>query len=110
MSDPVESVFKVFRSELLALAFLGAIIALSFWPAETIRKAAIKIGVGTTIAGASAPAVYSVVLWKWPDFPVEVAILGALYFWLGLLGMQIVPVVTAVLNRLRTTRMPGAEE
>lgn len=109
MSDPVESVFKVFRSELLALAFLGATIALSFWPEESVKRAAVKVGVGTAIAGASAPAVYSVVLWKWPDFPVEIAILGALYFWLGLLGMQIVPVVSAVLNRLRSTRMPGAE-
>jgi len=34
---------------------------------------------------------------------------GAVYFWMGLLGMQIVPVVSFLLSKLRDSKLPGGE-
>jgi hypothetical protein len=110
VEDPVKTVLDAFRSDLLALAFLGALMALSFWPPENRRQAAVKVTVGTVISGASAPGLYAVIVWKWPDFPVETAILGMLYFWIGLLGMQLVPLASSILNRLRAAKIPGVNE
>lgn len=110
MSDPIKEISEVFRSELLALAFLGALVALSFWAPADRRTAIINVLAGTIISGASAPGLYAVVLWKWPEFPAEVSILGALYFWLGLLGMKIVPIAASLIERLRGAKLPGVDK
>lgn len=109
MSDPLKELSDAFRSEFLALSFLGALIALSFWPVADRRKAAINVAVGTVISGASAPALLALIAWMWPTLPIGSPMIGAVYFWFGLLGMHIVPVVLAVLNRYKAAKPPGVE-
>lgn len=110
MPDPVKEIAEMFRAELLALAFLGALVALSFWAPADRRTAIINVMAGTIISGASAPGIYAIVLWKWPEFPAEISILGALYFWLGLLGMRLVPVAASLIDRLRGAKIPGVDK
>lgn len=109
MSDPLKELSDAFRSEFLALSFLGALIALSFWPVADRRRAAINVAVGTVISGASAPAILALISWFWPTLPISSPIVGAVYFWIGLLGMHIVPIVIAILNRYKTANPPGVE-
>ena len=109
MGDPLKTLSDAFRTEFLALSFLGALIALSFWPVADRRQAAINVAVGTVISGASTPALLAVVGWMWPTLPIESPIVGAAYFWFGLLGMHIVPVVAAILKRYRALKPPGVE-
>lgn len=109
MGEPLKELSEFIRAEFLALAFLGAIVALSFWPAADRRKAALNVFVGTVISGASSPATLAGIRWMWPDLPVESPIIGAVYFWFGLLGMQIVPVVAAIVQRFKSAKLPGVE-
>lgn len=109
MSEAIDAILRALKLELLAWAFLGALIALSFWEPANRTRAVINVVTGTVISAASAPAVYAIVLWHWPDFPVVVAVLGALYFWIGLLGMKIVPIISAVIERFRSAKPPGVE-
>ena len=109
MSDPLKELSDAFRSEFLALSFLGALIALSFWPAAGRRQAAINVVVGTIISGASAPALLAIIAWIWPTLPIGSPMIGAVYFWFGLLGMHLVPIISTILNRYKSLKPPGVE-
>lgn len=90
------------RPAFLALAFAGALVAESFWPASRKMKSATNIAVGTTVSAVSTPAVVALAGWFWPTLPSLESFMGAAYFWFGLLGMQIVPVVSGYLGKLKT--------
>lgn len=107
MDDPAKNIASLLRADLLALAFLGALVALSFWPPQDRKRAIINVAAGTSISAASAPAIYFALLWQWPSFPIETAILGALYFWIGLLGMKLVPLVLGLVDRLTKNKSEG---
>lgn len=106
MDDPAKELFSVLRADLLALAFLGAMVALSFWPAQDYKKAVANVIAGTLISAATAPAVYLAAIWAWPSFPVEAPILGALYFWMGLLGMKLVPLALSLAEKFAKKTEP----
>lgn len=110
MDDPAKSIIGIIRADLLAWAFLGSLVAMSFWAPQDRRRAIINLAAGTCISATSAPAIYFGILWKWPTFPVEVAILGALYFWVGLLGMKLVPLVFGLIERLLKNKPAGVSE
>lgn len=109
MDDPAKSIASLLRADLLALAFLGSLIALSFWPPQNRRQAIANVCAGTVISASSAPAIYFSILWEWPTFPVETAIMGALYFWIGLLGMKLVPIAFGLVERLTKSKTQEAE-
>lgn len=102
MDDP-KTLSSILRGEWLALAFMGALVALSFWPEQTRRKAAASVAAGTVISASTAPAAYYLVLWYWPTFPTEGPIAwaapAALFFWFGLLGMKLPPLVWSFVER-----------
>ena len=99
MDDPTKGLLSMMRADLLALAFLGALIALSFWPAQDRKKAVANVVAGTAISATTAPSVYFGIMHFFPEFPVETPILGALYFWMGLLGMKLVPIVLSLVEK-----------
>lgn len=100
-----KDLFSSVRLDLLALAFAGALTALSFWPTASLFRALLNLAIGTTISAVSVPALIEIMLWFWPTFPSSPSIYGIAYFWLGLLGMQLVPVVLVILNRLKNIRI-----
>lgn len=110
VDDAAKNIASLLRADLLALAFLGALVALSFWPPQDRRQAIIKVGAGTCISAASSPAIYYAILWEWPTFPVETAILGTLYFWVGLLGMKLVPLAFGIVERFTKSKASGSSE
>lgn len=104
MEDHFKQLVDSLKSGMFALAFVGALIAQSFWPSSSSKKAAISVLIGTVIAGVTAPAIVSMLMWKWPGFPE--AVKGAVHFWTGLMGMQMVPVVAFLLNKLKESKLP----
>ena len=104
MEEQFKQLAGSLKSDMVALAFVGALIAQSFWPSSSSRKAAVAVLIGTVMSGVTAPAIVSVLMWKWPGFPE--AVKGAVYFWTGLMGMQTVPVVAFLLNKLKESKLP----
>ena len=98
------------RLGFLALAFAGALTALSFWPANTFWRILANLAIGTTISAVSSPAIMEIVVWMWPTFPASDSVYGIVYFWLGLLGMQLVPSVLFILNRFKDIRITKVSE
>lgn len=98
----------IIRSEFLALAFAGSLIAQSFWPPTGRAKVAINIAIGTVISCASSPLIVALASWKFPTLPAEAIapLQAATYFWFGLLGMQAVPLAIKVIKKIT----PGAGE
>ena len=105
----MDELLKVVRPVFLALSFVGALIALSFWPAADRKKAAINVMIGTTISAVTVPAMLVIVRWLWPEFPDSPFLVGPIYFWMGLLGMHTVPLALILLNRLRDLKIPGVK-
>lgn len=103
MDEPAKTLASILKGEWLALAFLGALVALSFWPEQDRRKAVANVAAGTIISAATAPAAYYLILWAWPTFPADGpaawAVPAALFFWTGVLGMKLVPVALSVVER-----------
>jgi Na+/proline symporter len=108
MDDWMKGIMGVFKSELVALAFAGSLIAQSFWPSVSSRAALIAVSVGTVVSCATSPALVSFLEWKWPGFPHTIQ--GAIHFWAGLMGMQIVPIVSHFLNKLKDAKIPGVDQ
>lgn len=98
MAEPLKEIMETLESALknggVGIAFAGALAAESFWPASSILRAICNVIVGTAISCYTAPVLLVFVVGLWPDLKaVRAALDGALYFWLGLLGMQLVPAV-----------------
>lgn len=104
-----EHLREFLRAEFLALAFLGSLVALTFWPPTERTKAAINLVIGTVISVASSPAIIVGIAWMWPTLPAEFPVQGAVYFWIGVLGMKIVPVAAQWIERFKSAKIPGGE-
>jgi Na+/proline symporter len=87
----------------VGFAFMGALFALTFWPQNSRRVAFSHVIMGTVISVVSVPGMVAFFAWKFPGFPTEPAIIGAAHFWMGLLGMQVVPVAASILGRLKNS-------
>lgn len=101
ISDIVKEALGGVKPAFLAMAFAGAVAAESFWPSASIIRTVTNVVVGTAVSAASTPALLAVAAWKWPGLPDLTPVMGGLYFWVGLFGMQIVPLVSAYLNKLK---------
>lgn len=108
--DDLEALLKEImggiKPAFLALAFAGAVAAESFWPSTSIIRTIINVLIGTMVSAVSTPALLAVAAWKLPGLPDLSPFIGGLYFWVGLLGMQIVPIVSGYLNKLKPTATP----
>lgn len=101
MPDSLRELAEAVRSGLLGVAFAGALAAETFWPASNRWRAVTNVLTGTAISCYSAPLLVHLILAYWPSLMVAKGpISGALYFWLGLLGMQLVPAINALAQRL----------
>lgn len=94
----IEAILAKVKAEFLAAAFSGALVALQFWPPSSRKAAFTNVAVGTTISISSVPGFLHLAAWQWPTLPVDV-ITGAVYFWTGLLGMQIVPIMAGIVQK-----------
>jgi len=92
---------EFFQSELIALAISGSLVALSFWPAASKVQAAGRVFVGTSLSCVTTPFCIEILAWKLPDTPgaVVTTFKMVLFFWVGLLGVQIVPGLIALLKQ-----------
>jgi len=108
MEEQLKQLMESLKSDVIAFAFVGSLIAQSFWPSSESRKAAVSVLIGTVVASTTAPAIMSVLLWKWPGFPEAVRV--AVYFWTGLLSMHLVPLAAFLLNRLKGANLPGVDQ
>lgn len=106
----MDEVFRVVKPLFLALAFCGALIALSFWPPTTRAKLVANVFIGTMISATTVPAISVVIEYFFPSFPQSIFIVGPAYFWCGLLGMKLVPVAARLVDRLKSLKIPGVEE
>ena len=111
MADPIKEGFDFFRSEFLALAFMGSLLAMSFWPLSDRKKAAVKVMAGVVISCFSTPAIIWGVKFAVPDFPTEgLYWVGlACFFWVGFLSSHIARAMAEAVQRLPRTKLPGCE-
>ena len=108
MPESLRELAGAFRSGLLGVAFAGALAAETFWPANNRWRAVCNVLTGTAISCYTAPLFVHLIVTQWPSLQVANGpIAGALYFWLGLLGMQLVPGVHAL--ALRVMARKGGE-
>lgn len=111
MGEPIKEGIDFLRSEFLAVAFIGSIIALSFWPPSSRTKAAIKVAVAVCISCFTSPAVMYGIYLFYPALPVEASFaMGiALFFWVALLSSQLVRSSVEVLKRAPKIKLPGSD-
>ena len=101
MPDSLKELADALRSGLLGVAFAGALAAETFWPAKSRWHAVGNVLTGTAISCYTAPLLVHLIVSQWPGLMTASGpISGALYFWLGLLGMQLVPGVHALVLRV----------
>lgn len=112
MGEPIKEGIDFIRSEFLAVAFIGSIIALSFWPPSTRTKAVIKVVAAVCISCFTSPAAMYAMYLFWPALPVEAsfAIGLLLFFWIALLSSQLVKSSVEVLKRAPKAKLPWSEE
>ena len=108
MEEWLKGLSDMFRSELLALAFTGSLVAQSFWPSTSSRAAIVTVLTGTVVSSITAPAIVTFLEWRWPGFPHSLQ--GAIHFWAGLMGMHLVPIIAQLLNRLKDAKLPGVDQ
>lgn len=107
MAEPWKDIWEALENAVknggVGIAFAGALAAESFWPASTILREICNVIVGTAISCYTAPVLLVFVVGLWPDLKaVRGALEGAMFFWLGLLGMQLVPAVQLFIrNRIK---------
>lgn len=112
MGEPIKEGIDFIRSEFLAVAFIGSIIALSFWPPSTRTKAVIKVAVAVCISCFTSPAVIYGIYLFYPALPIEAsfAIGLALFFWIALLSTHLVRTSVEVLKRAPKAKLPWSEQ
>lgn len=111
MGEPIKEGIDFIRSEFLAVAFAGSIIALSFWPPSNRTKAIIKIATAVCISCCTSPAVMYGIYLFYPALPIEAsfAIGLALFFWIALLSSHVVKSSVEVLDRAPKAKLPWSE-
>lgn len=92
MPESLKELADAIRGGLIGIAFAGALAAESFWPAKSMWRTCGNVLTGTAISCYTAPLFAKLLVMQWPMLAdAQMPISGALYFWFGLLGMQIVP-------------------
>lgn len=111
MGEPIKEGIDFVRSEFLAVAFMGSIIALTFWPPSSRTKAAIKVIVAVCISCFTSPAMMYAIYYFYPAMPIQAsfAIGLALFFWVALLSSQLVRSSVEVLKRAPKIKLPGSD-
>ena len=112
MGEPIKEGIDFIRSEFLAVAFIGSIIALSFWPPSNRTKAIIKVVVAVCISCFTSPAAMYGIYLFYPALPVEAsfAIGLLLFFWIALLSTHLVKSSVEVLKRAPKVKLPWSEQ
>ena len=112
MGEPIKESIDFIRSEFLAAAFIGSIIALSFWPPSSRTKAIIKVVVAVCISCCTSPAVMYGLYLYFPDLPIgsNLAIGLALFFWIALLSTHLVKSSVEILKRAPRAKLPWSEQ
>lgn len=112
MGEPIKESIDFIRAEFLAVAFIGSIIALSFWPPSTRTKAVIKVVTAVCISCFTSPAAMYAMYLFWPALPVQAsfAIGLLLFFWIALLSTHLVRSSVEVLKRAPKAKLPWSEE
>lgn len=112
MGEPIKESIDFIRAEFLAVAFIGSIIALSFWPPSTRTKAVIKVVTAVCISCFTSPAAMYAMYLFWPALPVQAsfAIGLLLFFWIALLSTHLVKSSVEVLKRAPKAKLPWSEE
>lgn len=111
MAEPIKEGIDFIRSEFLAVAFIGSIIALSFWPPSTRTKAVIKVAVAVCISCFTSPAAMYGLYLFYPELPIEAsfAIGLLLFFWIALLSSHLVKSSVEVIKRAPKTKLPWSK-
>jgi len=110
VAEPIKEGLDFIRSEFLALAFMGSLFALSFWPQSTRKKAAFRVIVGAAISCTSTPiAIYALKSYA-PTIPDDGLYWAALacFFWAGFLSSHIARAAADAVRRLPRVKFPGA--
>ena len=107
MGDALKDLMDAIRSGLVGIAFAGALIAQSFWPSATGLKTVLNVIMGTVVACFTAPVILHGVTYYFKIMEYPGAIQGAAYFWCGLLGMHIVPLVAKTVNAMAPAQAKG---
>jgi len=112
MFDPIDVGWPARFAFFCALAFGGALSSLAVWTPTTRGAAFAGLCAGTAISVVTAPIVAPlIVLWVSPVVPIPTeAIQAAAYFWIGLLGLKLVPVVLGAIKLLKSIRIGGSSE
>ena len=106
MSEPLKEIMDAARESWhVGAAFMGALVSQSYWNSLTGLRAIINTLIGFAVACFSAPILTYLALVNWPQLvDARDELSGALHFWCGVLGMQIVPLVSKFINSLPVGR------
>lgn len=104
MGDALKDLIEALRSGLVGIAFAGALVAQSFWPSATGLKTVLNVMIGTIVACFLAPVILHGVTFYLKITDIPGAIEGSTYFWCGLLGLQVVPLVAKAVNALAVVK------
>lgn len=105
MSDQLKELFDTVRPVFMALAFLGAMAAQSFWRPASLWAGAYNCLMGTALTLITVPAGFEFARWLWPEMPAWSGyVQGAAYFWVGVAGMQLAPLAPAAIKWFMSLR------
>lgn len=110
MLDPSDIGWPERLAFFVALAFGGAVSALTVWPPKNKAIAVSNLFVGTLVSVATTPALMDALVYLVPNLPVSEGIRGAAYFWLGALGLKLIPIALSAVKLLKSIRIGGAPE
>jgi hypothetical protein len=112
VGEPIKESIDFIRSELLAAAFVGSMIAISFWPPSTRTKAIIKVITAVCISCFTSPALMFLIYLYIPELPVGSNLaIGVLVFgWTALLSTHLVKSSVEVLKRTSKVKLPWSEQ
>lgn len=100
MQDQIKEIFDSVKGGFVSIAFAGALSAQSFWPASSILQTITSVLIGTTISCTTSPLISLFLIHNFQFLQdAQDIVHGALYFWIGLLGMQFVPTIRDALKK-----------
>lgn len=106
MSDQLKELLDTVRPVFMALGFLGAMAAQSFWPPVSRLAGAYNCLMGTALTLITVPAGFEFARWLWPEMPAWSGyVQGAAYFWVGIAGMQLAPLAPAAIKWVISLRL-----
>ena len=106
MSDPIKEIIDTARESWhVAAAFTGALISQSYAGASLGMRALANVLIGFTVSCFTAPLLTYVIIMQWPALlDARDQILGSSHFWLGVLGMQLIPFASWLLDAIKVRK------